>query len=612
MRQFLRLIFLSVALLFSCFAVAQQLDMPRYMILDLVYADGVRVPTTGTLISETEFDDGQVRHAGLFDEDKGEFLIQSYGLRSLQAINYRSMSAVQAPTENTWSLGLGYRLVKSPADGEPLAHQFNGGLRYQLPKASSREGYESLVFQSEPGFSQAYWSRFDNKTPYAQADSFKKFSELRAGQLFVQPQGLSARSVYGFQYSENTQPADNFLLFEGQLYEPSEVQVLINDRIRYSSIGQPGTLSLYNVPLDNGANQVRVLLRQRDGTLREFASQFFASPRLLPEHAHDWNVHGGVNADSGRAEGFAAYGVAMNAGWTMRSALGVAEELTASHTQTYAFSKGLLSFDWQRKTDLRPARTDVSWSNANGLLGLTSLGGNYTAVLTGRWLSTSFSVRKGLNDNYMSTQLSYSLPVANNVFANFFCSVSRDVLNQDTRFCGLSATLVMNRNGGQVTYSKSAGDVNGDAVQGSFQLKDSSAYSFIGSQQITAGRANWVVQGVDTLVAGDSLGGATVGAEATWVGQGMNVLGRGRGYEPEKATLAVQSKGDPLPYLNSVEMSGRVATRVPLNVPHRVSLDPESVPMDVDLETFTREVNFQLPGVYVIPFNESPDSMLLE
>ncbi|HEX4879132.1 MAG TPA: hypothetical protein VFV39_04735 [Limnobacter sp.] len=588
-------------------AVGQKHDPQQDVLLEVVYADGMREPRVGRLVSNKDFVADAQRLEGTYNETRGEFVVNRYVKTHDQRVNFRTPGQGPVPTFGAWSVGWNYRLFKSPQSS--MTGELGGNLRYQLQGTGKRGRSDSIVMQSENGFSQFYWSRFDQasvdllESRRTGPASFNKFTQYKVGKLFLQPDGQAARSVYGLQYIENAEVSENFLLFEGRLYEPSQVQVLVNDRLRFNTVGQPGQMSLFNVPLDSGANQVRVLVRQKDGTLQEFNSLLYVSPRLLPAGAHDWKAHAGVNPDRDRVESSAAYGYAPNAAWTVRGSIHANEDLSARHTQALAVRGGLLYFDWQSKGTLRPARTDLNYNHAYGSAGFGLLGSSKTAMVTGRWQQASLSLRKGLNDDFALAQLTYSRVVNRLVLANLFCSVSRDVSSRYSRFCGVSATFLLDGGVGQFSVSKASGLQEGYSVQGGFQHADNS-YAFLSTPDLSLARANMVVHGLDALLAADTLGGATLGLGGSLVGQGSQIIGHGRNNQIEQATLAVDSPGEPLPFLNGMPMVGGVATNVPLAVPHRVSLNPESVPMDVDLETFTQDLTPRLPGVYVLRFNE--------
>ncbi|HEX4842925.1 MAG TPA: hypothetical protein VFV57_04585 [Limnobacter sp.] len=598
---------LQLSRVLSYGAVGQKHDPQQDVLLEVVYADGVREPRVGRLISNQEFVADNQAFKGAYNETRGEFVVNRYVKTHDQRVNFRPVGLATVPTVGAWSLGWNYRLFKSPQS--KVMGELGGNLRYQLQGGGKPGRSDSIVMQSENGFSQLYWSRFDQSTVdltdarKTGPTAFNKFTQYKVGKLFLQPDGQAARSVYGVQYLENAEVSENFLLFEGRLYEPSQVQVLVNDRLRFNTTGQPGPMSLFNVPLDSGANQVRVLVRQKDGTLQEFNSLLYVSPRLLPAGAHDWKAHAGVNPQRNQVESSVAYGHAPNAAWTVRSAVNANEDLSARHTQALAVQGGLLYFDWQSKGTMRPARTDLNYNHAYGSAGFGLLGKSKTAMVTGRWQHASVSLRKGLNDDFALAQLTYSQVVNRLVVSNLFCSVTRDVSSRYTRFCGVSATFLLDRGVGQFSVSKASGLQDGYSVQGGFQKGDNS-YAFLSTPDLSLARANMVVNGVDTLLAADTLGGATLGLGGSVVGQGSQWIGRGRNSQIEQATLAVDSPGEPLPFLNGMPMVGGVATNVPLAVPHRVSLNPESVPMEVDLETFTQDLTPRLPGVYVLRFNE--------
>lgn len=595
------------------------------VIAEVVFADDVKEQRVGTLVDgEYLVSDNDTFH-GQWNEAESQFVTKEYASTSQEHnINKRTRFAFEAPTENAWSLGLGYRGFKAPSSAanaglDRISQQVTVKSQYQLAPLDSQTT-QRLVLQREIGFTQVYWQTHSLHTQTQDSDSDccevdtlhnglhkpDNLQQTRIGQLFLQPKDKAAREFLGIQSSKNLKPAENFLFFQGRLYTPAQISVLVNEQLRYSNVVNPGQIDLYNVPLEAGVNNVRVLVRQLDGSLREFSSTLNTQAMLLPVGESESDYSAGYNPNTRKLETHASYGQALSEGHTLRGSVSLDQQAQVQGETAHAVPWGLTYAKARFNEDSDRSRFELGTRTSKHFVGAEYNKQGWAGWFNGRFDRLSVNLKKALKDDFALAQISWTQPIFKKALTSASCSFLRSSQGVIQRYCGVSLNFLMLDNlSSSLSVSRSTGVQKGVSVQGAIQGTDASM-NFLSSPNVDSISGRVPLGPFEGSASTDSLGGASVSLDATIAGQGSHWLGYGKKSNLESATLASHNRvnGSKVFYNGQVLPAG-LATDVPLDVKHSISLDPESVPMDVDLESFTLQTKPRIPGVYVMKFKEA-------
>ncbi|WP_371189303.1 fimbria/pilus outer membrane usher protein [Thalassotalea maritima] len=89
-----------------------------------------------------------------------------------------------------------------------------------------------------------------------------------------------ARTTNNFQY--------NFVLEQG-----AEIQVFVNNKLVYQKQLTPGDYNLKGLPLEQGENDIQIVIYKDDGQVDDFTDTFYNSPSLLGEGEREWQFAAG-------------------------------------------------------------------------------------------------------------------------------------------------------------------------------------------------------------------------------------------------------------------------------------------------------------------------------
>ncbi|MDX1668343.1 MAG: hypothetical protein R3194_02900 [Limnobacter sp.] len=598
----------------------------KEVIAEVIYADEVVEQRVGTLVDGKYLVSDADTFHGQWHEAESKFVTKEYANTNREIeINKRESMAFTPPTENAWAVGLGYRGFKRPNNSavnssDDVSHQLTVNSQYQLVPQTQGKASERLIVQKELGYSQVYWqshelltSEPETEDECCQSESLFKgasrpdqMRQFRIGQLFLQPKDKAARELFGFQKSRNLKPADNFLFFQGQLYTPAQISVLVNEQLRYSNVVNPGQIDLYNVPLDAGVNNVRVLVRQLDGSLREFSSTLNTQAMLLPQGQSISDYSGGYNPDTRKLEAHGSYGTALSEDHTVKGALSLDQQAQLQLETAHSVPWGIVYTKGRKNENSNFNRFEVGTRGANYSVSADHTPLGWATSVTGRYDRLSVNLKKAVSDEFALAQISWTQTAFNKAITSASCSFLRSNSGSIQRYCGVSLNFLMLDNlPTSLSVTRSTGVQKGLTLQGALPGIDSNV-NFLSSPSLDSISGRFPLGPFEGYASTDSLGGTALSLDATIGGQGAAILGYGKRTNTESATMVADVfQSGPKVFYNSKPLPAGLAADVPLDVRHRLSLDPESVPMDVDLESFTIEEKPRLPGVYIMKFQEA-------
>ena len=93
--------------------------------------------------------------------------------------------------------------------------------------------------------------------------------------------------------------------FVGRTAVPSNVELLVNDAIRFQGAVDQGPFSISQVPLVTGAGEVTLVLRDALGVERRVRTRYYVSPRLLARGLSAWSLEAGAEREDYGLRSFA-------------------------------------------------------------------------------------------------------------------------------------------------------------------------------------------------------------------------------------------------------------------------------------------------------------------
>ncbi|MDX1670322.1 MAG: hypothetical protein R3194_12945, partial [Limnobacter sp.] len=411
---------------------------------------------------------------------------------------------------------------------------------------------ERLIVQQELGYTQVYWQSHELITSAAPDDTDSccrsesllkgashpdKMRQTRIGQLFLQPKDKAARELLGFQKSRNLKPAENFLFFQGQLYTPAQISVLVNEQLRYSNVVNPGQIDLYNVPLDAGVNNVRVLVRQLDGSLREFSSTLNTQAMLLPQGQSVSDYSAGYNPNTRKLEAHGAYGTALSADHTVKGSLSLDQQAQVQLETAHSVPWGIAYAKGRKNENSNFNRFEMGTRGSNFSVSADHTPLGWATSVTGRYDRLSVNLKKAVSDEFALAQISWTQTVFNKAITSASCSFLRSNSGSIQRYCGVSLNFLMLDNlPTSLSVTRSTGVQKGLTVQGAVQGTESNV-NFLSSPSIDSISGRFPMGPFEGFASTDSLGGTSLSMDATIGGLGAAVLGYGKRSSTESATM---------------------------------------------------------------------------
>lgn len=486
-------------------------------LLEMRYADGFSKAVSAQWVRLAELSEcGNQSH--LVRTDTGEELCGSYLPEKLEFRPAASASGVDQ------SIG------KTGFDGYALPSNRTALLGYQV--LSSSEGLRlnySLMANQAPGVqvvasksgsvAQGHMVFYSLETETHGSNSSLSIRQWRAGQMVMDSGPLGAALGQGLEWRKsNSLSQNNVQVFNGRLVSETDLTVLVNNEARGVIPARPGDVSVFNVPLFEGNNEVQVIYRNEKGELVQTSRNVFFSQALLPEGK--WLGSAGVYQDK-RLRHWAAQaqvetgvyekltlqgGVRINIdpenSIPMVMANGQVSKLDRVEAAVSARSfvaGGFLSAGFQSRTAYGPGINRIGYVRNSALfyaeksIGPAKLGASFEPYQVLQ--STVVKLPPGFNgvrvgyakategpEYEFTVSKSFRVENMNGAFVSAYCKVGVDNNGMDSNFCGLNANMALGVSpfsslyGRQpilagVSYSKAG--LSGPAAQGQSSSSES-------------------------------------------------------------------------------------------------------------------------------------------
>lgn len=278
----------------SSLAFASGAQLAENELVEMRYADGVSKAVSAQWVRLAEASEcGNQTH--LIRTDSGEELCGSYLPERLE---FR-------PAAHAY--GAEQSIGKAGFEGYALPSTRTALLGYQV--LSSSEGLQlnySLMANQAPGVqvvasksgsvAQGHVLFYSLQTETHGSNSSLSIRQWRAGQMVMDSGPLGAALGQGLEWRKsNSLSQNNVQVFNGRLVSETDLTVLVNNEARGVIPARPGDVSVFNVPLFEGNNEVQVIYRNEKGELVQTSRNVFFSQALLPEGK--WLGSAGVYQD---------------------------------------------------------------------------------------------------------------------------------------------------------------------------------------------------------------------------------------------------------------------------------------------------------------------------
>ncbi len=425
----------------------------------------------------------------------------------------------------------------------------------------------------------------------------------------------------------------------GTTLTPSTVEVYVNDRLVSRSQVAPGAFTIANVPMPNGSNDTRVVVRDAFGREQQMAAAYYMSTTALARGLQDYDYSVGYPRLGGTGDNWTYGGLSALA----RHRYGFTDRVTAGF-EAEADGRGMSvgpTFNFRLHTgELELAAAASRFRSQSGVAF------SATYVRTGRWLSVSARVRsmsagysnltlwrpedrmkveaagnvgaqigsrlalslqQAVSDAYVGgvtshTSLigSFSVARATSVFVN--ASWSRQSgQDQNSVYGGISVALGPRTNASAWAHAGSAGGGASAEVQRSLPLGNGIGYrarTALGGTSQAEGMVE--AQGPygryeagQELLDGETAGYASVAGGLVVIGGGVHPT---RPVNESYALVRVPEVGGVRTYLNNQEIgrTNRHGDTLMSNLlpyyANRVAISDQDVPFDRDIEQVERSI----------------------
>lgn len=630
-------------------------------LLEMRYADGVSKPVSAQWVRLAERSecgiqthlvrtDGGEELCGSYFPEKLEFRPAAYAHGVDQAIGKSGFEGYDLPSNRTALLGY-----------QVLSGQDGMRLNYNL-MANQAPGVQ-VVASKSGSVAQGHVVFYSLQTENHGSNSSLSIRQWRAGQMVMDSGPLSAALGQGLEWRKsNSLNQNNVQVFNGRLVSETDLTVLVNNEARGVIPARPGDVSVFNVPLFEGNNEVQVIYRNEKGELVQTSRNVFFSQALLPEGK--WLGSAGLYQDK-RLRHWAAQAqvekgvyekLTLQAGLRvnidpensipMVMANGQVSRLDRAEAAVSARSYvagGFLSAGLQSRTAYGPGINRIGYVRNSALLyaekslGPTKLGASVEPfqILQSTPMSLPDSL-KGLRLGFAKAtegpeyeftfSKSFRMENMNGAFISAYCKVGVDANGMDSNFCGLNANMALGISPfeslygpqpilGGVSYSRSG--VNGqdqsskgESLNGFVQTRDS--YALV-SKNLSFVRSRHDFQNVSLEGQYDSEGHLLAGVSglvALDYGSRPRVMGF-LPNDPSRPTDALVAMDELVPAkergfdavqtrINGVLSTSGLNPGAMVGQNNTILVNPESVSMDSEMPALRLKLSPALPGIYKV------------
>lgn len=608
-------------------------------LLEMRYADGVRKPVDvawvrlaqqsecGNLTHRLRTDAGE-EICGSFLADRMEFRPAAHANGVQQDIGKQGFEGYALPSDRTALLG--YQVLSTP-DGMNLSYSLVANHAPGVQWVSSKNG----------SVAQGHVVLYKLATETHGPSTSLSIRQIRMGQMVMDSGPLAAALGQGFEWRKSSGlNQNNVQVFNGRLVNETDLTVLVNDEARTTVSARPGDVSVFNVPLFEGNNQVTVIYRNEKGELVQTSRNVFFSQSLLPagktlgaagvyrdNRLQHWAAQAQI--EHGVTQQFtlqAGLRVNMNPANAMavrngRGELMKPERAEAAVSARSFVAGGFLSAGFQGKTAYGPGIQRIGYARNTSLVfaeradGPEKVGFSVEPFEQFNGLRVGYARSMEGPEYEITVSKSFRLNNARGTFMSVYCKVGVDAAGLDSNFCGANANLALGNAMAGLSYSRmdmnaQGRTMNDESINGFVQTRDtyalvSKGLSFIRSRH---NLDHFSVEGQydnkGNLLAGVSgLVGVDYGNNARVMGFLPNdparpgeVLVAMDEIMPatERGFSAVQTR------INGMLSTGGLNGGAMVGQSNQILVNPESVSMDSDLPSLRLKISPALPGIYKV------------
>ncbi|HEX4856356.1 MAG TPA: hypothetical protein VFV28_06050 [Limnobacter sp.] len=630
-------------------------------LLEMRYADGVSRPVQvawvrptqpsecGTLAHRLRTEEGE-EFCGSFIPGRMEFRLPEQAGGRSQQIGRNGIEGFSLPAERTALLA--YQLLSTP-DGPDAAYRLVANQRPGLQWVGSRNG----------SIAQGHLVSYQLDTEVHGSNTSLVLKELRLGQMVMDSGPLAAALGQGLEWRKaGSMSQDNVQVFKGRLLSDADLTVLVNNEARANLSAQAGEVSVFNIPLFEGNNEVTVIYRNERGELVQTSRNIFFSQALLPEGK--WTGSAGIYHDQ-RLRHWAAQ-AQLEQGLTERltvqagarvnmnpeSAIkvmngsGIQMRLRPAEFALSARSHvggGFLSAGLQTETAYGPGIQRLGYARGTHLFyaeksfGPARLGAAfepfYTLQNTVLALPSMFQgVRLGFARSVDGPEQEFTVSKVMRLdsmqggFLSLYCRLGVDASGADNSFCGMNANIAIGQSpfssksgpqpllaGISLSRADNAGQGAGNSqatINGFMQTRDS--YALV-SRGLRFVRSRHDFQNFSLQGQYDSQGNLLAGASGL-VGLDYGRSPRVIGFLPNNPDLPGEvlvamdsitpatdrSYSAVQTRINGVLSTGGLNAGAIVGQTNNILVNPESVSMDSELPALRLKISPALPGIYKV------------
>lgn len=642
-------------------ALASGAQLAQDELLEMRYADGISKAVSAQWVRVAEKSEcGNQTHlvrtdtgeelCGSYLPEKLEFRPAAYATGVEQAIGKSGFDGYALPSNRTALFG--YQVLSGPAGLQ---------LNYNL-MANQAPGVQ-VVASKSGSVAQGHVVFYALQPETHGSNSSLSIRQWRAGQMVMDSGPLGAALGQGLEWRKsNSLNQNNVQVFNGRLVSETDLTVLVNNEARGVIPARPGDVSVFNVPLFEGNNEVQVIYRNEKGELVQTSRNVFFSQALLPEGK--WLGSAGLYQDK-RLRHWAAQaqvekgvfekltlqaGVRVNIdpenSIPMVMANGEVSRLQKVEAAVSARSfvaGGFLSAGLQSRTAYGPGINRLGYVRNSALfyaeksVGPSKLGASVEPfqILQANAIELPDGF-KGLRVGFAkATQgpeyeftFSKSFRVENiqGVFVSAYCKVGVDANGMDSNFCGLNANMALGVSPfeslygpqpilGGVSYSKSGLNGQGqssssESFNGFLQTRDS--YALV-SKNLSFVRSRHDFQNVSLEGQYDSEGNLLAGVSgliALDYGNKPRVMGF-LPNDPSRPSDVLVAMDELVPAKErgfaavQTRINGMLSTSglnpgAMVGQSNTILVNPESVSMDSEMPALRLKLSPALPGIYKV------------
>lgn len=630
-------------------------------LLEMRYADGVSKAVSAQWVRLAKISEcGNQTH--LVRTDAGEELCGSYLPEKLE---FRPAAH---------AAGVDQSIGKAGFDGYALPSSRTALFGYQV--LSGRDGMQfnyNLMANQAPGVqvvaskagsvAQGHLVFYSLQTETHGSNSSLSIRQWRAGQLVMDSGPLGAALGQGLEWRKsNSLSQNNVQVFNGRLLSETDLTVLVNNEARGVIPARPGDVSVFNVPLFEGNNEVQVIYRNEKGELVQTSRNVFFSQALLPEGK--WLGSAGVYQDK-RLRHWAAQAQVEKGVYeklTLQGGVRVnidpensipmvmtngevsrLERVEAAVSARSFVAGGFLSAGLQSRTAYGPGINRIGYVRNSALfyaeksIGPAKLGASVEPFQILQAASVNLPAGfKGLRVGFAKAtegpeyeftfSKSFRVENINGAFVSAYCKVGVDANGMDSNFCGLNANMALGISPfesiygpqpilGGVSYSKSGlngqdQSRNSESINGFIQTRDSYA---LASKNLSFVRSRHDFQNLSVEGQYDSEGNLLAGVSgmvAVDYGSKPRVMGL-LPNDPSRPSDVLVAMDEFVPAKDlgftavQTRINGMLSTSglnpgAMVGQSNTILVNPESVSMDSDMPALRLKLSPALPGIYKV------------